>query len=129
MQLDWQRNFHRIPPDEKEKGKKGTPYPDQNGVYVISELVDDVKVARYVGKGNIKENMARHKSDDEQNSKLKDLMQNRTFQYRVDFALIENDMDMDNAEYTLFKHYGGLDKLYNEITPSGEWDNTVTPPF
>jgi len=129
MQLNWQRNFHRITPDEKERGMKITPYPDEDGVYVISELIEKGQIARYVGKGNIRERISAHKDDTEQNKDLKDLMQNRLYQYRVDFALVSNETDMSNAEFTLFTHYGGIPKLYNDVIPTGVWDDTVTVPF
>lgn len=129
MQLDWQRNFHRITSDEKEKGEKTVPYPDEDGVYVLSELTTEGQIARYVGKGNIRERISTHKDDTEQNKDLKDLMQNRPYQYRIDFALVSNETDMSNAEYTVFTRYGGITKLYNDVIPPGVWDDTVTVPF
>lgn len=121
--------FHRQTPSEIKRGDEAVVYPNQNGVYVISEIADGAEIARYVGKGDIKDNRDRHMSNNEKNPQLKELTQKRTSNYQFYYALTENDTDMDNAEYTLFTHYGGLKKLYNEITPSGKLDDTVTWPF
>ena len=129
MNLNWNLNFHRLTDDEKTKGEKPTPYPDKDGVYVISELIEEEQVARYVGKGNICVRISAHKDNSEKNKKLKDLMQNRPYKYRIHFALVSDETDMSNAEYTLFTHYGGLPKLYNENIPKGILDKTVTFPF
>ena len=129
MKLDWQKNFHRLTDDEKARGEKPDNYPDEDGVYVIGESIGDKQVARYVGKGNISENISAHKNDNEENEELKDLMQNRLYKYRINYALVSDETDMANAEFTLFTHYGGVDKLYNKITPEGVLDQTVTPPF
>ncbi len=40
-----------------------------------------------------------------------------------DYALMSDEIDMANAEFTLFTHYGGVDKLYNKIIP----ENFETP--
>ncbi len=129
MNLDWKTNFQRLTNEEKGSGKKGLSYPDEDGVYVIGEAIDGKQVARYVGKGNISGNISAHKSGNEQNEELKDLMQNRPYKYRINFALVSDETDMANAEFTLFTHYGGVDKLYNKIIPEGVRDETVTFPF
>jgi len=129
MKLNWHTNFHRLSDDEKARGEKPVSYPDEDGVYVIGESIGDKQVARYVGKGNISKNISAHKDDNEENEELKDLLQNRPYKYRINYALVSDETDMANAEYTLFTHYGGVDKLYNKITPEGVLDQTVTPPF
>lgn len=129
MKLNWNKNFHRLTDAEKSRGEETTPYPDEDGVYVIAEDVDGEQIARYVGKGNIRIRLSAHKQDSEPNPDLKSLMQDRTYQYRIHYALISNDTDMSNAEFTLFTHYGGLPNLYNDTTPEGELDSTAEPPF
>jgi len=119
MKLNWQGPFSKLTPEDKKSGVKSVDYPDENGVYVIAEKLDNEIRARYVGQGNIKQRISDHKNDNGVNDELEDLMQNRKNDYRIYYSLLSNQTDMDNAEFSVFTGYGGLKKLYNKKIPSG----------
>lgn len=127
MKLVWDV-FRRLTMDERNSGEKSSGCPKENGVYVISELINDMKVPRYVGKGKIHERISAHKNDSEENEELKDLMQNRSSKYRIHCAVVPNETDRTNIEYTLFKYYDQMQTLYNKTVPEGV-DIVVERPF
>ena len=102
------------------------------GVYIIAEEIDDVYYARYVGQGIIEDNMEKHESQKrETNECLKKFMGNRELKKTVFYNEIRNDKKRDDAEFTIWKFYGGKNnkRLCNENTPPGELDITVKAPF
>lgn len=103
-------------------------YPKNQGVYIIAEKINGKTHAKYVGQGNIYERMKDHESKSEPNDCLRKVMGNLD-PVEVYYALVPHQTDRDNAEYTLFDLYGGLDKLCNDVTPFGNFDYTVEGPF
>ena len=109
-----------------------SPYtwPSYAGVYVIATKENGVQKAIYVGQGNIAENMQKHESENEQNSCLNDFMQKRNNNTKVYHVQIDSKMKRDDTEYTLWYYYGGVNNLLcNDISPPGEIDYDVNPPF
>lgn len=103
-------------------------WPKEEGIYVIAKEINNKYKAQYVGQGNLHERMQEHESKDEPNVCLKDVMSNRD-NLKTFYAKVPNQTDRENAEFTLFVLYGGLEKLCNEITPTGKYDYTIKGPF
>lgn len=104
-------------------------FPEEDGVYVIAEIINGTPKVRYVGQGNIYDRMELHKSSNEPNACLKKVMSD-TSNVQVRSAIINNQTERDDAEYTYYKYY--LDNehnLCNEIIPSGKWLVGIPTPF
>ena len=83
-------------------------------------IAENYTEPRYVGKGIISNRISVHKSDKEQNSKLKKLM-TAPFKNNVQIAYaLCSDSDSKDVERTLYEKYGGKEKLYNENEPDGD---------
>lgn len=103
--------------------------PDEDGVYVIAEVINNTYHVRYVGKGNILERMDVHTSSNEPNTCLKTVMSD-TSNVKIRHAIINNETDRTNVEYTFWKYYtNGGHQLCNEIAPTGRWLDDITVPF
>ena len=103
--------------DPKSTSTSFYEYPPKSGAYVIAENYTE---PRYVGKGIISNRISVHKSDKEQNSKLKKLM-TAPFKNNVQIAYaLCSDSDSKDVERTLYEKYGGKEKLYNENEPDGD---------
>lgn len=112
-------------------GPNGTyEFPDNDGVYVIAQIIDGTAIVRYVGKGNIYDRMEAHKDwKNEQNECLADVMKD-TSNVKVRSAIISDPTERANVEYTFYKHY--LDNghsLCNKIEPEGSWLSQIPLPF
>jgi len=121
MELEWSKPIHYA------TGGSFT-WPNTEGVYVIAKEVNTKLKAKYVGQGNLRERMGEHESKSESNSCLKNVMSSRD-DLKVHYAKVSYQSDRENIEFTLFQLYGGLDKLCNEITPTGNYDYTIKGPF
>ena len=110
--------------------KKGGTFkwPKVEGVYVIAKEIEKKKIARYVGQGKLNERLKAHENENEPNECLRKVMLERD-DLKIYYVKIDNQTDRENAEYTLFCLYGGLEKLCNEITPHAKLDYTVQGPF
>ena len=101
-------------------GEGPTAYSNDSGVYLIYEKNDYSEIVKYVGQAdNIRERMTKHRSNDEENEKLKELMQNRINNVRVRYTTVHEVIRRNNLEHTMFYYFGGLEKLYNKIIPRG----------
>jgi len=104
-------------------------FPDEDGVYVIAKIIDGTSQVRYVGQGNIHDQMELHKSNNEPNSCLKTVMSD-TSNTKVRSTTISNQTDRDNAEFTYWKHYvDNGHNLCNKIAPPGKWVANIPLPF
>lgn len=121
LNLEWNSPIHY------ESGGNFT-WPKSEGVYVIAKEIDGKIKAKYVGQGNLYERMTAHEGKDEQNTCLKKVMDDRD-NVKVYYAKVTNQVDRENAEYTLFQLYGGTDKLCNQIAPVGQLDYEIKGPF
>lgn len=101
-------------------------YPKQEGVYIIFSRSS--KKPQYIGQGNIRDRMSFHESDNETNSCVKKVMNNRD-DVLIRYAMIPNIDLRNNIEYTAVS-IAGLDKLCNEIMPpEGRLDYALNIPF
>lgn len=91
------------------------------GVYVIYKEPKDEKIAVYVGRtdDSVFKRINDHCKMDEPNDELRAFLQAR---HTVRFCClkVENEDDQKDYEHTLYRHYGGKDKLFNENQPSGK---------
>ena len=123
VKLEWECITFRDP--ESKSTASFHKYPPQSGAYVIAENYTE---PRYVGKGIISNRISEHKSDKEQNSKLKKLMLT-PFKNNVQIAYaLCSDSDSKNVERTLYEKYGGKEKLYNENEPDGDIITDIKSP-
>ena len=102
---------------------------NEDGVYVIAEINDGISNVRYVGSGNLFDRITAHRSDNESNNCLKNVMSD-TDNVKIKSIVIGNDEDRANTEYTCYKHY--LDNghnLCNKIAPYGKFVTGMTVPF
>lgn len=111
-------------------GNGGYECPDYEGVYVIAKKDGDKLIAVYVGQGDIYDRMKDHENKKEQNECLRNIMQKRDKNTKVYHAEIPNDVDRNDAEFTLYNYYGGKEKLCNENDPPlGKYVYTLNFPF
>lgn len=111
-------------------GSTGTyEFPDEDGVYVMAEITGKESEVRYVGQGNIYTQIELHKSSNEPNPCLKGVMSD-TSNVKVQWAIIADQTDRDNAEFTYWKHYSNEEhNLCNKISPPGEYVAGIPLPF
>lgn len=55
-------------------------------------------------------------------------MQNRIDSVKVRFVTLYNSKDIANLEHTLVMHYG-IENLYNEVIPEGNYLVNINTPF
>lgn len=103
-------------------------WPKKQGVYVIAKKINGKMKAQYVGQGNLNERMESHESKNEPNTCLKKVMSNRD-NLETYYAILLNQTDRENIEYTLMNIYGGLANLCNEVMPVGNLDYDIKGPF
>ena len=104
-------------------------FPDEKGVYAIAEIINNTPNVRYVGQGNIFDQMELHKSSNEPNNCLKKVMSD-TSNVKVKSTTLSNQTERDNVEHTFYEHYiGKKHSLCNKITPSGKWHKGIPLPF
>jgi len=103
-------------------------WPNKDGVYVIAKKINGKMKAQYVGQGDLNERMGLHESKNEPNTCLKKVMGNRD-DLKTYYAILPNQTDRENSEFTLVNAYGGLDNLCNEVMPVGNLDYNIKGPF
>ena len=124
MQVSW-----KGPMTHKEKGSDGDPvtYSKEKGVYIIANTLGGTnQIPRYVGKGDIAKRISDHKRDNEK------CMKEATDKNRhIYYALVPDETDRSNIEYTLYYGYGGdKGKLCNDkdTPPEGKIIKINYPP-
>ena len=123
MNVDWSQEIGFAP--------NGTyQFPDEDGVYVIAEIIDGTLQVRYVGQGNIYDRMEDHKDwQNEPNECLAGVMK-YTNDVKVKSTIISDQTERDNLEYTFWKHYvDNGHSLCNVVIPSGKWVADIPLPF
>lgn len=92
--------------------------PNKGGVYRLSVgMTDGRRIIFYVGKAeDLQKRLLEHLSENEQNSCIKDKVQNKKTFFK--FALVSSEEDRKNIENTMYHRIKGLD--CNKEEPEGK---------